>query len=94
MHNNHVGDAAKFTTVNCTHPGAGSKAVQPADFDKLKKLTAALYETMRFKPVGPVSIRQATQDFNIPPSEDCPSGLSLNQGDTVIAYLEGLLRAW
>lgn len=48
MHNNQVSDAAKFTTVNCNHPGAGSKAVQPANFDKLKKLTAALYETMRF----------------------------------------------
>ena len=71
---------------------AGDKAVDPATLESLKNLTAGLFESMRFKPVGPVSIRQATKEFSMTPTEDCPSGLRLRKGDSVIVYIEGVCR--
>lgn len=51
---------------------------------------------MRFKPVGPVAIRQATKDFDIPPAtlKGCPLGLSFRKGDSAIVYLEGTVHLW
>ena len=57
----------------------GGKHIKPAALQSLEKLTAALYESMRFKPVGPVSIRQATKDFSLPPMKACPMGLSIKK---------------
>ena len=91
-------------TAGCRHHRSmhdtGGKAVQPATLDGrtagLEQLTAGLYESMRFKPVGPVSIRQATQDFSLPPNTTsaCPFGLQLKKGDSVIIYLEGVCQYW
>ena len=72
---------------------AGGKEVSCEDLRYLGKITAALNESMRFKPVGPVAIRQATKELNIAPEtlKGCPFGLSFKPGDSAVVSLEGTL---
>lgn len=62
----------------------------------LPKMKAALYEAMRFKPVGPVSIRQAARGCPaggfLLPGSDSTGSVRLQAGDTVIVNLAGIHR--
>ena len=78
-------------TANIEGRFAGGREVCHGDLVHLEKITAALNESMRFKPVGPVAIRQATKELSIPPAtlNGCPFGLNFKRGDSAIVHLEG-----
>jgi cytochrome P450 len=57
----------------------------------LPRLDAALQESMRYKPVGPVVIRRATADFSAPMGKsDLP--LDICRGDSVVIDLANMHR--
>lgn len=57
----------------------------------LPRLDAALQESMRYKPVGPVVIRRATADFSAPMGGTALP-LDIRRGDSVVIDLANMHR--
>lgn len=64
----------------------------PSSHAELRQTRALLYESMRFKPVGPVAIRTACEDMHIPLTSAPGGRLHVRKGQAVVINLASMHR--